>query len=129
MNNIANAATDIGRPSVHFVMEHFSGGITPTDSNGDPQANTSLISRGKGKGVTVNLVIDPDFTTGSAHGLHFDLQLPYFYYIGGNLVTTFDANEVPSDQKDENGNPLLEKHVQLKEARWFWNQGIHYMFK
>ena len=117
MNNIANAATDIGRPSVHFVMEHFSGGITPTDSNGDPQANTSLISRGKGKGVTVNLVIDPDFTIGSAHGLHFDLQLPYFYYIGGNLVTTFDANEVPSDQKDENGNPLLGVGAVVKEAK------------
>ena len=43
MDNVADAVTDIGRPSVHFVMEHFSGGITPTDSEGNPQSNTCLL--------------------------------------------------------------------------------------
>lgn len=102
-----SAKEEVGRPSVHFVMEHFSGGITPTDSEGKPQSNTSLVSRGKGHGVIVNLVIDPDFTIGSAHGLHYDIQLPYFYYKEGVLVETLDEKDVPSDQKDENGKPLM----------------------
>lgn len=117
MDNVADAVTDIGRPSVHFVMEHFSGGITPTDSEGNPQSNTSLISRGMGHGVTVNLVIDPDFTIGSAHGLHYNLQLPYFYYVSGNLITTFDINDVPSDQKDESGKPLMGVGAIVRESK------------
>ncbi len=116
MDSVADAATDVGRPSVHFVIEHFSGGITPTDSNGDPQQNTSLISRGKGKGVTVNLVMDPDFTVGCARGLHYDLLLPYFYYDSTkHLVVTYDANEVPADQKDENGKPLMGVGAEVVE--------------
>jgi len=78
-NNNTNATSNVGRPKVHFTIEHVSGGITPTDSEGNPQQNTSLISRGKGKGVRVNLVIDPDFTNVEAWQSPNNPYAPTFY--------------------------------------------------
>lgn len=111
--NLLHAEGDFSdAPEVAVKFSYNSGGIKPTDREGNEIKNTILIGRADANSANIDLQMDPQFDSGSVSEPYFVLNLPYFYYdVNGVLITTFKKEEVPQDQCDDGESRMGLKAV------------------
>ncbi|MDE6111638.1 MAG: hypothetical protein K2F65_06960, partial [Eubacterium sp.] len=113
-------------PPLKLSMEYKSGGneaVNKGETDNDAglnfggTGNYSLVGRGKEKGVIANIAIDLDATEGQADNVYLDLHLPFFYVDdNGNFQATYEKENVPATQCDENGEPFMAIVCELANA-------------